>query len=62
MIAVDASPRVGPPFHLQADTDIDGHRRGALLTAAERLGLEIALPVALAPLPRPAGSVDTADA
>ena len=56
-IAIQVMPRTGPPFSLHADTDVDERHRGALLAAAERIGLEIALPAVLDPPPRPPESM-----
>ncbi len=58
-LAVDIviAPRVGPAFPMRADTDTDERHRGALLAAADLIGLEVAIPATLAPKPPPAGSL-----
>lgn len=56
-VAIKVTPMAGPAFAMRADTDVDERHRGALLDAADRLGLEIALPAVLAPPPPPTGSI-----
>ena len=55
-VAVTIRTRRGDTIAMHADTDSDERHRAALLAAADRFGVALAIPAVLLPVPPPAGS------